>query len=46
MHDTGFYADIRFADSLQLIWPIIDTDTDTYVYFSPHILGEIIKSLL
>ncbi len=33
MHDFGFFADIQYADNLQLIWPIIDTDI--YVYFLP-----------
>ncbi len=23
MHGTGFFADIRYADILQLIWPIL-----------------------
>ncbi len=35
MHNIGFFADIRYADVLQLIWPIIDTDTNMYVYFFP-----------
>ncbi len=35
MHDIGYFADIRYADILQLIWPTIDTDTDIYVYFFP-----------
>ncbi len=34
MQDTGFFADIQ-CDILQLIWPIIDTDTDICVYFLP-----------
>ncbi len=33
MHNIGFFADIRYADILHLIWPIIDTDI--YVYFFP-----------
>ncbi len=35
MHDIGFFADIQYADILQLNWQIIDTDTDRYVYFFP-----------
>ncbi len=31
-----FFADIQYADTLQLFWPIIDTDTDICVYFFPH----------
>ncbi len=38
MHDIGFSADIRYCDILQLIWPIIDTDTS--------LTAEIIESLL
>ncbi len=33
MHDIGFCADIQYANILQYIWPIIDTNTDVYVYF-------------
>ncbi len=33
MHDTGFFADIRYVDILQLNWPMMDTDR--YVYFFP-----------
>ncbi len=33
MHDIGFFADIWYASILQLIWSIIDTDTDPCVYF-------------
>ncbi len=33
MHDIGLNADIRYADILQLIWPIIDIYTHIYVYF-------------
>ncbi len=29
------FADIQYANILQFIWPIIDTDTDIYVYFFP-----------
>ncbi len=46
MHNIGFFADIRYDNILQLIWPIIDTDADIYVNFSPHLFAEIIKSLL
>ncbi len=35
MHDIGFFAYIWYADILQLIWPIINTDTDIYVCFFP-----------
>ncbi len=31
--DIGFFADIQNADILQLIWPIIDTDTDICIFF-------------
>ncbi len=34
MHDIGFFADIQYANILQLIWPVIDTNNDTYVKFS------------
>ncbi len=33
MHNIGFFADIQYADILQLIRPITDTIIDTYVYF-------------
>ncbi len=46
MHDIGFFAHIRYADILQLIWPIINIDI--YVYFFPtpncrdrHISSEV-----
>ncbi len=29
-----FFANIQYADILQLIWP--ENDTDIYVYFFPH----------
>ncbi len=32
MHDIGLLFDIPYADILQLIWPIIDTGTDIYIY--------------
>ncbi len=32
MHDMGFFANIQYADILQLIWPIINTDI--FVYFN------------
>ncbi len=35
MHNNRLFADIQYADILQLIWPIFDTDTDMYVYFFP-----------
>ncbi len=44
MHDIGFFADIQYADILRLIWLISDTDTDIYVYFSSHLIAEIIRS--
>ncbi len=33
MHDIGFFADFQYANILQLIWLISDTDTNVYVYF-------------
>ncbi len=53
MRDPGFFANIRYVDILQLIWPIINTDTNTnicifFMYmcnFSAHLIAEIIKSL-
>ncbi len=42
MHEIGFVANIQYADILQIIWPIIDTD----IFFSPHLIVEIIESLL
>ncbi len=30
MHDIGFFASIQYA---KLIWLIVDTDTDIYVWF-------------
>ncbi len=40
MHNIGFLANIRYANILQLILPVIDTDTNTntdiYVHFFPH----------
>ncbi len=35
MHDVRFYADIRYVNNLQLIWPIINIDTGIDVYFFP-----------
>ncbi len=35
MHGIGFFADSQYADILQLIWPVINTNTYIYVYFSP-----------
>ncbi len=35
MHDTGFFADIRLADILQLLWLIINTNTNIYKCFFP-----------
>ncbi len=46
MHNVGFFAAIQYADILLLIWPLIDTSTDKYVYFFPHLVKEISKSLL
>ncbi len=31
MHDIGFFAGIQCADILQLIWLIINTDTDIHI---------------
>ncbi len=46
MDDIGFFANIWYANILQLIWPIIDPDTDIYMYIvSPHLIAEI-KSIL
>ncbi len=36
MHNFGFFVNIRYADVLNLIWPITDTGTDIYVYIFPH----------
>ncbi len=36
MQDIGFFAVIRYADHLQLILSIIDSDADIYVYFFPR----------
>ncbi len=33
MHDIEVFADTQYANILQLLWPIIDTDI--YVYFFP-----------
>ncbi len=30
-----------FANILQLIWPIIETDINIYVLFPPHLIAEI-----
>ncbi len=36
MHGIGFFADIRYANILQLIWPISDADTNICMHiFSP-----------
>ncbi len=35
MHNTGFFADIQYADTLQINWLIINTDTYTCIFF-PH----------
>ncbi len=35
MHDIGFFADIQYADILQLIWLIIDTYIMYMYIFSP-----------
>ncbi len=40
-HGIGFFADIQNADILQFIWPIINTDTNIFVYFSPHLIAKI-----
>ncbi len=44
MHDIGSFVDIQYADISHLIRLI--TDTDIYVYFSPHLTSETIKSLI
>ncbi len=45
MQDIGFFADIQYADILQLIWSIIDSETDMYI-FPLNLIAEIIKFLL
>ncbi len=35
MHDVGFFVIIQYADILQLIWPIINTDIYVYVFPTP-----------
>ncbi len=44
MHDNGFFANIQYADILQLIWPINNKPIYMYSFF-PHLIAEI-KSLL
>ncbi len=48
MQDNGSFARIWYADILQLIWLIIDTDYDIYIgfTFSPHQITQITKSRL
>ncbi len=46
MHDTGFFADIWYADILQLTWLIFDTDIDIFVFFFLYLIAVIIKSPL
>ncbi len=46
MHDIEFFADIRYSDILQLILPIIYTNNNLYLHFFPHLIAEIVKSLL
>ncbi len=36
MQNIGFFANFRYANVLQLIWQMTDTDTNMYVYFFPH----------
>ena len=33
MYDIGFFADIRYADISNSLWPIADADTDIHSYF-------------
>ncbi len=35
MHNIGFFSKMRYADNLQLVWSIIDTGADIYVYVFP-----------
>ncbi len=35
MQDTGFFADIWYANILHLLWLVIDTDADISVYLFP-----------
>ncbi len=44
MQDTEFFANIRYANILQLMWLIIDTNM--YVYFFPHTKMQRSSSLL
>ncbi len=48
MHNVGFFADILYADILQLIWPLINAHRyGIYVYmFSLHLIAEIISSVV
>ncbi len=46
MQNIGFFANFRYADVLQLIWQMTDTDTNVCLFFSPHLFAEIIKSFL
>ncbi len=39
-----FSADIRYADILQLLWPIIDTNI--YVYFFPTCRDHRVSSVM
>ncbi len=32
-----FFADIQYASISQLIWLIVNTNSDIYVYFCPQI---------
>ncbi len=36
MHNIRLFADIRHADTLQLIWPINDTNIYVYFFLTPN----------
>ncbi len=47
MHGIGFFADNRYADILQLIWPISDRDDDIHMDFfftTPNCRGGRVSS--
>ncbi len=49
MHDIEIFANIRCADILQLIWLIVDTDTNIYAYFcfaTPNCRNQQVSSVV
>ncbi len=48
MHDTIllFFADIQYADILQLIWLIIDTDIYVYLFPTPNCRDHQVSSVV